>query len=99
MQSKQIVVPKNSFQNSLNSSSFKVLDESDSFLNKKLNRIEDESQTQKTVKKQKPSNDIQEYTVPLNYVRKQLSYAEKSSIVRIICNDIQLNYCFQKFVF
>ena len=80
----------------------KVNDEN-SLLNKKISRGDNNSlenlNDQKSIKKARVSNEVHEYTVPLNYVQKQLKLAKQVSKLQIINNNnILENSHFQKYV-
>lgn len=101
-----LVISQNFNQNKIKQSVGSIGDDlNSSMLNKKVGRSEPDDQftstdtkEQKSIKKSRMSNEVQEYTVPLNYVQKQLKLAQQVSIVKIISDNINENCYFQKYV-
>ena len=99
------IVPTNNFPTTLQKPikpSINFDNEEVTLLNKKITRGEnsltESANDQKTIKKPRLSNEVQEYTVPINYVQKQLKQANQVSVVRIITDNINENSLFQKYV-
>jgi len=99
------IVPTNNFPTTLQKPikpSINFDNEEVTLLNKKITRGEnsltESANDPKTIKKPRLSNEVQEYTVPINYVQKQLKQANQVSVVRIITDNINENSLFQKYV-